>query len=399
MSLAGELTPLLSGSVLFFLLVGILPTAEYGVFVAVTASAMIISPIARAGAGVVLLRDIGAERSDEPAWNDALNTTLVTTTIAVAVWALLGSMIVPGLPVVASITLFWQQLVPLALSDLVTAYLVVKNDLVSSLRSRLTFAVWRIVGLLIFWAMDSSSLNVLGLLLLVTSLIGAAQNVRRLRPEFAVASHIGWPGFSTIVRGLPDSVSAATGSVLDSVDKPLLLRAGFDTDTARYGVAMRLVSLAGVPTLSLLRPFDQETFRAGAESVTATTKVMIRASTRTLPVSLVAASALWILAGWIPELLPSDYAEATDIMRWGVWMIPMRALSFPFGNVLTAAGHRATRLVITAIAAGGNIVANLILIPRYSWRAAVGTTLAAEMFMAVAAMGSCWYLVRRERGQ
>jgi len=396
-SLAGELTPLLSGAVLFFLLIGILPTAEYGVFVAVTASAMIISPIARAGAGVVLLRDIGASRPDEPAWNDALSTTIVTTSLAVAVWAIIGTAIVPGIPAAASVALFWQQLVPLALSDLVTTHLVVKNDLVTSLRARLTFAVWRIIGLLVFWALDSSSLNVLGFVLLTTGLIGAGINVGQLSSKFNVKSRFFWPGFPTIVRGIPDSVSAATGSILDSVDKPLLLRAGFDTDTARYGVAMRLVSLAGVPTLALLRPFDQETFRAGAESVTATTKVMVRAATRTFPVSLVAAGTLWLLAGLLPQLLPTDYAESTDILRWGVWMIPMRALSFPFGNVLTAAGHRATRLVITAIAAGGNVIANLILIPRYSWRAAVGTTLAAELLMVVATMGSCWILVRREQ--
>jgi len=314
----------------------------------------------------------------------------------VVIWAVVGSSIVPGLPLLASILIFWQQLVPMAVSDLVTAYLFGKNDIANSLIARVTFALWRVAGLVLFWLLDTSSLTVLGLVLLGTGLVGAFQNVMRLRPRFDLVTKIKCPRWSTIVRGLPDSVSAATGSVLDSVDKPLLTRSGFVEDTARYGVAMRLVSLAGIPTLALLRPYDQEMFRAGAASVRRTAQVMIRAAKRTFPVSLLTAGALWALAGYLPAALPADYADAVDMIKWGVWMMPMRALSFPFGNVLTAAGHRVTRLAITAVAAGANVVANLILIPRYSWRAAVGTTLAAELFMALAAMTCCWWYVRRE---
>lgn len=396
LSLASELTPLVSSSVLFFMLVGLLPTSEYGLFITVAASAMIVTPFARAGAGIVLLRDLGAQRADNASWNDALNTTLITTMITVAAWALVGSWVVPELPVVASILLFWQQLVPMAVADLVTAYLFGKNDISTSLVSRITFAVWRILGLAMFWLLDTSSLTVLGAVLLATGLAGAFQNVIRLHPRFGITTRLAIPDRATITRGLPDSVSAATGSVLDSVDKPILTRAGFVDDTARYGVAMRLVGLAGVSTLALLRPFDQETFRAGAESVTRTVQVMIKAAKRTFPTSLLAAGVLWLLAGYVPNVLPSDYAESADIIKWGVWMMPMRALSFPFGNVLTAAGHRITRLVITAIAAGGNVVANLLLIPKYTWKAAVGTTLAAELFMAISTMACCWWLVRRE---
>lgn len=397
LSLASELTPLVSSSVLFFLLVGLLPTAEYGLFVTVTASAMIVSPIARAGAGVVLLRDLGANRSEQLSWNDALNTTIATTMGTVALWALIGSSLVPGIPLLASILLFWQQLVPMALSDLVTAFLFGKSDITTSLTARITFAVWRVAGLLIFWLLDTASLTSLGLVLLISGIAGAVQNILRLRPRHSVQSEIAVPRWSTLSRGLPDSVSAATGSVLDSVDRPLLTRAGFVEDTARYGVAMRLVGLAGVTTLALLRPFDRETFRAGAVGVSQTVHVMIRAAKRTVPVSLIAAFGLWAVAGLIPRVLPTDYAEATDIIRWGVWMMPLRALSFPFGNVLTAAGHRMTRLGITAVAAGGNVVANLILIPRYSWQAAVGTTLAAEFFMATGTIAACWWFVRGEK--
>ncbi len=60
-------------------------------------------------------------------------------------------------------------------------------------------------------------------------------------------------------------------------------------------------------------------------------------------------------------------------------------------------GLRVIRLVITAIAAVGNIVANLALIPTYSWRAAVGSTLVAELFMAIATMGACAFFAKRER--
>lgn len=396
-SLVSELTPLLSSALLFFLLIGLLPTIQYGIFVAITASALIINPVARAGANIVLLRDLGAQRRDQDSWNDAISTTVTTTFAAVGAWAIVGPWIIPETAAVASILIFWQQLVPRAISDLVTTFLFGKAEMAATLRARVVFAGWRIFGLLLYWLLDTDGLSMLGGILLATGLLGACQNVWLLHRRFGIGTSLRIANVSRIRRGLPDSVSQATGSVLDSIDRPMLTRAGFIEDTARYGVAMRLVSLAGISTVAMLRPFDRETFRAGTESVAKTASVMLRAAKRTFPTSLVAASGLWAVSGLLPDLLPSDYAEATDIIRWGVWMIPLRALSFPFGNVLTAAGHRMSRLGITALAAIGNITGNLILMPRFSWRAAVGTTLVSEAFMAVAAISLCWYYVRSER--
>lgn len=396
-ALLGELTPLGSSSVLFFLLIALLPAEEYGLFVAITAVAFIVTPLARAGASIVMMRDLGDGGDEQRAWERALTALSAGCGLAVIGWAVFGRFVLPAAPFAVTLALYTQQLVPHAFSELCNSLLVAKLRMQEAFFNRATFAGWRIVGLVVFAVLRSDSLAVLAAILLLCGVLGVAQNLFRIRRLLGIESRLVRSTPATLARGVPDSFNSATGSVLDSVDRPILFNAGFEADTARYGVAMRIIGIAGVATIALLRPYDKALYRAGASSVDAAYRLMHQAAARTVPIGIASAVGLWLVAGFVPDLLPDDYAAAVDIIKWGVWMMPLRAVSFPYGNVLTAAGHRVTRLGMTAAAAIGNALANLVFIPTFSWKAAVVTTLAAEAFLAVGFVTVCAVLAGRER--
>jgi O-antigen/teichoic acid export membrane protein len=75
----------------------------------------------------------------------------------------------------------------------------------------------------------------------------------------------------------------------------------------------------------------------------------------------------------------------------------VKAAQFSGGNVLDAVGRQVTRFWLTMMAAALNLGLNLMLIPRYSWNAAVGTTLTAETLLALAFWVVVLRLARAER--
>lgn len=391
----GELFPLVSALALFALLLGLLDATDYGYFATATSVALIVGPIARLGAQLVLMRDIGAGRDREEAWRESVGVTLTGGVVIGMLWAALAPIVLPALPFVPGQLLFTQQLIPLAVADLAASYLIVNDRLADSVLLRLRFALWRLAGLAVFWALDTDSLEILGLCLIGSGTVATLDNLHLVGRVLGVRSAPLRPTTAVALRGLPDSASSTTGTVLDSIDRPILTQAGFVADTGRYSAAMRIVGLGGLPTITILRLYDPRLYRAGAEGVGPAGRVMAAATARTLPLATLGAAGLFGVATLLPDLLPDDYAEAADILRWGVWMLPMRAVSFPFGNALTASGHRMTRLYLTMVAAGGNVVGNLLLIPTLTWRAAVWTTLGAEAFLAVGCVVSCVVLARR----
>jgi O-antigen/teichoic acid export membrane protein len=71
----------------------------------------------------------------------------------------------------------------------------------------------------------------------------------------------------------------------------------------------------------------------------------------------------------------------------------VRSIATPGANVLTGTGRQRLRIIGTTGAGLFNLALNLMLIPSYGWRAAVVSTLIAEVLLMVWA----WYHVLRPR--
>jgi len=81
------------------------------------------------------------------------------------------------------------------------------------------------------------------------------------------------------------------------------------------------------------------------------------------------------------------------VLRWLAPLPLLKTCHYFAADVLTGAGHQALRVSIQVIVAAFNVLINLWLIPRYSWRGAAWSSLASDGLLAVA-LWSCVLLVR-----
>ena len=87
---------------------------------------------------------------------------------------------------------------------------------------------------------------------------------------------------------------------------------------------------------------------------------------------------MFICAPIIPHLVGKSYAESVSALRW-LCLIPFfRAFHLSAGDAIAGAGHQKFRLVSQSIAAIGNLLLNLYLVPRYSWHGAAWASLATD---------------------
>jgi len=159
-----------------------------------------------------------------------------------------------------------------------------------------------------------------------------------------------------------------------------------DGPTAIYGAAYRLFMVLGwLPLIfanSVYRTLSDLAFRDRARFG----RFVEQSAAALLLLGVPIAAGGTLVGGKIvPMVFGSGYAEGAGVLRVLLWALPF---AFP-GVVLIAAvvlGDRPqTAGKILAIGFSGNLVANLVVVPRLGIQAAAWTTLGTEAFLAIAA--------------
>src|SRR5579871_1155677 len=184
------------------------------------------------------------------------------------------------------------------------------------------------------------------------------------------------------------------GTLYDRFDVVLLSKLAGDYATAIYGVAYRalnvtqLVAYGGL--YSLLPDLSRDVFSQTEQ------KRLEEALGLLLSVAFFQVLATMVFAGpAIHLLLGERYAESALALKILIWAAVPRYINYAF-NIGLLAGRRervfvATSLVSLAVNLGGN----LLLIPRFGWRAAASLTLATEVVLL--AQNAFW--IRRLLGK
>jgi len=78
-------------------------------------------------------------------------------------------------------------------------------------------------------------------------------------------------------------------------------------------------------------------------------------------------------------------------------MLPaLRTVQLCFADALSGAGYQGLRMTIQAVVAGFNVIINLWLIPAYSWRGAVYSSLASDFLLLILVILAATMLCSRE---
>jgi O-antigen/teichoic acid export membrane protein len=180
------------------------------------------------------------------------------------------------------------------------------------------------------------------------------------------------------VEGFVFAISGSTTVVYNDVDKVVLAHYGMDRANGIYSMAYRVVNIGAMPIQSIVGAALPRFFREGAKGIAATVPMARALLRRTAGLGILVSVGMFVCAPIIPLLAGKSFAESVTALRW-LCLIPFfRCFHLSAGDAIAGAGHQKFRLVSQSIAAAGNLLMNLYLVPRYSWHGAAWASLATD---------------------
>jgi O-antigen/teichoic acid export membrane protein len=382
----------------FALLARSLGVTGYGAFTGACAMAGILAPFASLGSGNLLVQAVAHDRREFPAcWGNCLVVTGLSSSVLILLAVLTARFVLPkSVPLtmvlcIAIAELFLARLLDIAgmafqaIEQLrMTATLTVWLSL-----SRMAAAAWLLLGYAHATALQWS------VLYLVSTLAPA------LAALCLVQRKIGRPSFArhhaNFTEGLYFSISLSAQTIYNDIDKVMLARFVGLGPTGIYSAAYRMVDAAFSPVSAVLAASYARFFQHGSEGLRRATAFARRILPRALLYSLASCALIWLAAPYIPLLLGHQFAESVIALRMLSPLLVLRSLHSFAADSLTGAGYQRTRTVIQIAVAVLNILLNLAILPRYSWRGAVWTSLASDAAMALLLWLAVWSFCARER--
>jgi O-antigen/teichoic acid export membrane protein len=184
-------------------------------------------------------------------------------------------------------------------------------------------------------------------------------------------------------EGLVFAISGSTTAVYNDIDKVVLSHFGMNRANGIYSMAYRIVNIGTMPISSIVSAALPRFFREGVRGIAATVPMARSLLKRIAALGLGISAAMFIFAPVIPHLVGESYADSVSALRW-LCAIPLfRCFSLSAGDAVAGAGHQKFRLMSQSVAAGGNLLLNLYLVPRYSWHGAAWASLATDGALGV----------------
>jgi O-antigen/teichoic acid export membrane protein len=382
---AGQGISFVVQGVYFIVLARLLGTAEYGSLAGAVALVAVVSQYSTFGSGLLFLRYVSPDHSQfRLYWGNVLMSVLLLGSLLVVGLRLSGRWLVGE----ASVPL----LIPIAISDCLFQQL-----------SSCAGQVFQTFEKMKFSAGLTLSSNVLRLILAVSMLVvlGKASAWQWAIASLVVSSFAACIAFTTVTRffgfplfsfslfskrakeGLVFAVSGSTTAVYNDVDKVVLSHFGMNQANGIYSMAYRAVNIGAMPVMSIVTAALPSFFREGTKGIAATFPKAKSLLKRTAVIGITISVVLFVAAPLIPHLIGNSYSESVIALRW-LCLIPFfRCFHLSAGDAIAGAGHQKFRLASQSIAAIGNLLLNLYLVPRYSWLGAAWASLATDASLGI----------------
>jgi O-antigen/teichoic acid export membrane protein len=195
-----------------------------------------------------------------------------------------------------------------------------------------------------------------------------------------------------MLQGLYFAVSLSAQTIYNDIDKVMLARLAGLAPAGLYGAAYRIVDVACTPLGAMLAASYSRFFQHGANGL----RFSVRFARKLLPTTLlfgtVCTLSLVLAAPLLLPLLGPEYAEAVTAVRWLAPIVLLRCIHYVGADAMSGGDRQGLRTSLQVIVAIVNVILNLLVLPRYSWQGAVGTSLACDALLAVLVWLAIWRL-------
>jgi O-antigen/teichoic acid export membrane protein len=384
--LAGQGLMFFTQGLYFVLLVRLLGSQQYGIFVGAFALVSIASQYSSLGSGLVLLRRVSPNHKKfQEYWGNAILTTLAVGFVVIlllrviANWTIGGA----GASIILLIALgectcarlaecagqafqaFEKLGMTAILATLTTLARLIAVVSMTLILHHATVRQWAVVSVLV------STISAAFAVVAVTKALG--------RPKFHLKLL-----FTSAAEGLGFSFASSTTSIYNDLDKAMLSHYGMAVANGIYGMAYKVIDISCVPIRALHSAALPRFFKKGIAGVSGNIGLSVKLLAKTLPFALLSAVLMAVFAWIIPLVVGKSFAESVSALRWLCLLPVFRSLHLTAGDSLTGGGYQRYRTACQVGAAGLNFGLNVFLIPAYSWRGAAWSSLMTDGFLAVA---------------
>ncbi|MEL7035745.1 MAG: oligosaccharide flippase family protein [Cyanobacteria bacterium J06592_8] len=394
----GKVISVVMQAIYFVIVARTLGTKDFGTFMGITALAAIVLPFGSLGSADILTKNVSRNKVLFPIyWGNSILTTLASSSLVITFSFLVAQQILPpSIPAVVLLLILVSDVLCLTIWNISCRAFIAVNlhKKTSLLQVSLNFT--KLLSALIFFTLiPDQSLEKWSVLYL----LGTASTT--LFSFLMVSKILGYPKIKptlikgNISQGIYFSIARSAAFVNASIDKTMLASLSTLNATGLYAAAYRLIEVSYLPILVIFSSTYAKFFKEGEQGIRNTLKL----AKRLLPIILSYGILTWIgylfFAPFIPYILGEDYSASVPVLYWLAPMPLIVGTRFIAADTLTGSGHQKIRSFIQFCTALLNILLNYYLIPKFSWKGAVWSTLTCDILMMLSLWASIAFLSRK----
>jgi O-antigen/teichoic acid export membrane protein/glycosyltransferase involved in cell wall biosynthesis len=388
----GQGIKLILQAIYFVLIARALGPSSYGAFIALTALTGIISPFVGLGAGALFLKNVRAgRRTPQVCWGNGLVATLLTGIVGSLVILVASLFLLHGFSIGLVIAVCVSDLLLMRIVDLASFGFAASGKMGKTATQNTVMSLLRAIGIAILATHHHQvTLAQWTWMYLGTGLVGAAYAFQQGvalwgRPQIDPVSLVG-----DAREGCLFSISTSAQTIYNDIDKTMLARLSTLSATGAYGAAYRIIDTSLTPIRSLVSAAYPQFFRLGADGIEATYGYAKRLIRKALVFGVADFVGLALLAPLVPFFLGPKYADVVPALRLLALIPVMRCAHWFLADALSGANAQGIRTAVQVAVAILNIGLNLLILPRWSWRGAVWTSLISDAVL----LGAVYMVVR-----
>ncbi len=380
----------------FVLIARALGPDSYGAFVTVVAMAALLGPFSGLGTANLFIKNVRAgTREANLCWGNGIVLTVVSgSALSCAGLGLSLLFHLKTAPFVV-IMVCISDLVLLKVTELAAFGFTAMERMKQTAIQSVVISLLRLAGIVgLTLAVHPVTLRGWVVVYLFTTLLGMiyavvkggqiwgrpATNLQALRQDVA--------------EGVFFSVAGSAATVYNDIDKIMLARLSGLAATGVYAAAYRVIDVAMTPVRSLAAAAYPQFFGKGADGLGATYPYALSLIAKAAIYGSFASAGLWLFAPGLPVILGSKYEEVVGAVRWLALIPLLRCVHSFLADALSGAGLQRTRTGVQVVVALVNIVLNLMVLPRFSWRGAAWTSLGCDGLLVAVFLSTVLYYRR-----
>ncbi|WP_299411934.1 oligosaccharide flippase family protein [Acaryochloris sp. IP29b_bin.148] len=384
--LMGQGVGIVLQAVYFIIIARALGPDQYGAFVGATSLIAIFAPFVTLGSGSLIVKNVS--RNPElfnQYWGNSLLIIGVTGTVFTALLCLISPSLLPNN---ISTTLVFcaaiSDFICLRLLEIAGHAFQAIHKLSKTAQIKILPGITRVVAAIVMVYIFPEP-NAVGwtVLYLIGTIIAASVAV------LLVQIHMGSPKLALerirpeLFEGFCYSTGLSSQTIYNNVDKTMLARFSTLSSAGVYAAAYRIIDVAFVPIRSLLSASYAKFYQHGASGISHSLQYAKRLTPLAAIYGIIVGVVLILLSPLLPYAFGQNYAESAQALCWLAPLPFFKAMHYFAANSLSGAGLQSLRSAAQVFIAIFNFCGNLILIPLYSWKGAIASSLASDGLLMI----------------